>query len=938
MALMTCEFTSRDSCCRIARIPKNGDTFGVDLVTGWFATWLLGQLADAGRRRLTTFLLGDEQERALRVAANAAIRMTARDVCPGDGPQADQVTMVIDQVFGELVADAPVARQATLLRALQAGITARLAPLDDADLTGTGTSSAELLGVSTSALAETLTDHLMREIVSRGSHGGPLTSLANQLGHDVTHGKLDQLAHIIGGKPPEDPVRLAEAETLLATLPADRVPRHGRLPVGSLMILKRNPLFIGRTDELRVIAAALKAGNTVGVVAATGMGGLGKTQLAAEFVHRYGRYFAGGVFWLSFADPKQIPSEIAKCAGPGFMGLTADNEKLLDSEKADLVRSAWQSELPRLLVFDNCEEEELLDMRPASGGCRVLVTSRRPRWSPTLGVTTVPLDVLPRDDSMKMLRGYLRESRPDLDADERDLKAIAAELGDLALALHLAGSYMRRHAAEVSPAAYLQELRGQSIMEHASMLGGGLLGEAPHSPTGHVQVMARTFQLSYQRLGDDICGELARELLLRAALLAPGEPIPRHILLATLAGAGDDQLPKFALGRLVDTGLVGPDAQGPYLVHRFVVAFALHAGGEAMSAARTDVESAMLGLLETANENTSWDSVLEIQAHLRHVGGAVLRESHPDERSAELCDRLGHFLRLVGGDLSASRSYLERALQIREQVLEPDHSKIATTLNNLGWLMRGQGDLASARPLLERALGIRERVLRPDDPDIAYSVAGLGRLLIDLGELAAARPLLERALEIRKKVLPADHHDTTTSKAYLAELLHDEGELDAAIALVRQALEDCERIFEPDHFWWATTAAELALWLREQGDVAEAHRLAERAVDICERKLGASHPHTATALESLALAHQAEGNATEAANLQRRALDIRELVLGPNHYLTATSLNNLGRLLQDQGNPAEALPLYERALAIREQTLGPDHPDTARVRTNLSSL
>jgi hypothetical protein len=40
---------------------------------------------------------------------------------------------------------------------------------------------------------------------------------------------------------------------------------------------------------------------------------MGKTQLASEFVHRYGSYFAGGVFWLSFADAEAVPAEIDAC-------------------------------------------------------------------------------------------------------------------------------------------------------------------------------------------------------------------------------------------------------------------------------------------------------------------------------------------------------------------------------------------------------------------------------------------------------------------------------------------------------------------------------------------------------------------------------------------------------------------------------------------------
>ena len=47
---------------------------------------------------------------------------------------------------------------------------------------------------------------------------------------------------------------------------------------------------------------------------------VGKTQLRREFAHRYGRYFAGGVFWLSLADTGVIPAEVARC-GPLSSGL-----------------------------------------------------------------------------------------------------------------------------------------------------------------------------------------------------------------------------------------------------------------------------------------------------------------------------------------------------------------------------------------------------------------------------------------------------------------------------------------------------------------------------------------------------------------------------------------------------------------------------------------
>src|SRR5207248_671908 len=95
-----------------------------------------------------------------------------------------------------------------------------------------------------------------------------------------------------------------EASAAPAALASGTIPEPAALPPRSRMPFGRNPQFVGRAEDLRGLAAALKAGDTAAigqVAAATGLGGIGKTQLAVEFVHRYGRFFAGGVFWLNCA-------------------------------------------------------------------------------------------------------------------------------------------------------------------------------------------------------------------------------------------------------------------------------------------------------------------------------------------------------------------------------------------------------------------------------------------------------------------------------------------------------------------------------------------------------------------------------------------------------------------------------------------------------------
>ncbi len=80
--------------------------------------------------------------------------------------------------------------------------------------------------------------------------------------------------------------------------------------------------------------------NVYQTAAATGLGGIGKAQLASEFVHRYGRYFEGGVFWLSFGAPDSIPAEIAACGGAGALDLRPDLANLPLGEQVALVSAA----------------------------------------------------------------------------------------------------------------------------------------------------------------------------------------------------------------------------------------------------------------------------------------------------------------------------------------------------------------------------------------------------------------------------------------------------------------------------------------------------------------------------------------------------------------------------------------------------------------------
>jgi tetratricopeptide (TPR) repeat protein len=679
----------------------------------------------------------------------------------------------------------------------------------------------------------------------------------------------------------------------LAAVPEEDLPEPSALPKGSRMPLPLNPLFVGRRDNLKALARQLKAGETsaigqVDIAAATGLGGIGKTQLACEFVHRYGHYFEGGVFWMSFADPAAVPAEVAACGAS--MNLHPDYESLSLEQQVGLVKERWQSASPRLLVFDNCEDETLITRwRPRYGGARVLITSRRAGWDPGLGVKAVPLPVLPRSASVELLRRF----RPDIPDGDPILDSLAEELGDLPLALHLAGSFLQRyiHSPFGQAAAYLDTLRQKGPLRHCSMEGRA----APQLPTGHEAHVGRTFALSFERLDrEDATDELAIALLARAAHFAPGETIPRHLLLKTVELDPEPEavlLAEDALRRLTDLGLLDVEEAGALLLHRLVARFARDAGDS--EEAQGAVEWALYREAICLNQGGIPGPLLEWQPHLRAVTDAAWERG--SEAAAQLCNETGYHLWMVG-DFQGAGPYFEWALEIREKVLSSEHPLIAESLNNLGFLLQSHGDLAGARLYIERALAIRRKALGPEHPQTANSLNTLGFLLQRQGDLAGARPYFERALAIREKALGPDHPDT------------------------------------------ARSLNNLGLLLRSQGDLAGVRPYFEQALAICERVLGPDHPDTACSLNNIGLLLRSQGDLAGARPSFERVLAIREKVLGPGHPDTAQSLNHLGSLLHGQGDLAGARPCYERALAIFETRLGPDHPSTQTVRENIEML
>jgi tetratricopeptide (TPR) repeat protein len=699
----------------------------------------------------------------------------------------------------------------------------------------------------------------------------------------------------------------------------ERLPAPGRLPPGSRLPFGRNALFTGRKRHLIALARALlyvEPSSTHVTRTVQGMGGIGKTQLAVEFAHRYGRYF-GGVHWLDCAESDAISAEITSCGSK--MQLRPWPRKRADQVERTL--AAWSGiDRRRLVILDNLEDtgaarEWLQHLR--SVGTAQLVTARFGRWPKDLGVESLRLRIFTLDESLEFLRQYLPADR----ATDQELSSLAERLGRLPLALELAGRYL--HDTRVlSVGAYLQRI--DQGLSHPSMRDW----EATRgSPTDHDLNLAHSFALSWERVEDTA----ARRLFRVVGHCAPNRPIPNDLLQQALDLDQEDYA--LALGRLVALGLLDLDdpGAGPS-IHPLLADFALtvppdnYELGDDAFQPLASLAAAMESMARELSETGFPMRLAPLRPHLAAVAPAAERAKL--DQAAALWSVLGWHLHDVAAYRQAQAAY-ERALAVRRKELGKKHPDTAAVISDLGILFVEQNKYAKARTYLKRSLAIRKKKLGKKHPDTATAFNDLGNLFSAQGKYVKARTYLERALAIRRKALGKKDLATAVTLNDLGLVHSALNDFQAARAHFERALRINEAKLEPNHIEIATNLTNLGIVLQDLGELQAAREHYERALAVDEAAVGPHHPRVATDFNNLALLLQELGDPEAAKKHLERALRINEETFGPDHSEVATNLDNLGDVLSDLDEPLTAREHYERALAIREEKLGRKHPDTA---------
>jgi tetratricopeptide (TPR) repeat protein len=683
-------------------------------------------------------------------------------------------------------------------------------------------------------------------------------------------------------------------------------------PGGLTNLPVRPRLFVGRAEELGRLDVALAEPRGVVVQAVHGLGGIGKSALAAHWAATRATAHTA-TWWITADSPASVDA--------GLVGLAAALQPALASVlPPEALRDRavqWLAAHPRwLVVLDNVTEPaDVAPLLAQAAAGRFLITSRRSTGWHNLA-DPIRLDVLDTAEALDLLTQITGVGSADLTSAEE----LCQELGFLPLAIEQAGAYQAETG--ISPRDYLDLLERYPADTYRATVEGGDAS----------RTIARIWHVTLDRLADEpLTGQILRILAWYAT-----DNIPRTLL---------DDLDRpvavaSAVGRLAAFNMITANAE-ILAVHRLVQAVARtpepgdpHRDSRAIETAREQATRQLAATFpdwENAEQWPGWG------AFLPHAN-ALASHIPPEDDTFSILQLLALVARFAHshGQIALATSYFERARIDAEKFLGPCHPTTLTCHSNLASAYHAAGDLNRAAHLFEQVIANQEQTLGAEHPETLNSRNNLAGAYFAAGDLGRAVPLFEQLLSDQQRVSAADAPFTLTVRNNLASAYQAAGNLSRAVPLLEQVLGDRQRVLGSDHPDTLNSRNNLAGAYQAAGDLSGAQRLEKQLIADQERTLGTDHPATLNSRENLAGIYHTAGNLGRATNLFEEALADFERILGPDHPRTVRSRANLASVYFAAEDWDRAVPLSEQVLADHERVLGVDNPQTLSCREDLA--
>lgn len=670
------------------------------------------------------------------------------------------------------------------------------------------------------------------------------------------------------------------------------IPRQDNIFVGRKTLLKTIKNEFDDIEDFKKnnIDSPLQESN---VLVFTGLGGIGKTQLALHYAFHAPHYTAK--IWFPANDIDELTQEYIEFAE--ILGL--DKKDVSIKTAINYVKKWFEKNRGWLLVLDSVNNyKEIEAFLPETGG-HIILTSRHRNWPTKFNVLAV--DEMDEVEALELIAAL---SKRKIEFQETmDAKELIKVLGYLPLALAQASTYIKHNQINISQYLDLYKKHESKLLEENNSV------ETQSVPVAVVWKV--TLDNILKQTKNTGFPDLELDILKICALLSPHK-IPEHFLLTWLKTEHPNiTSPELALHKYIsllwEYSIINRNEIEALSMHRLVQSTIRQQFMPQTSNQKGDQLRWYEGVLNAAHQefNRSSNTLEEEQNQqnlLPHLQSLIYhyKTYWPDQPS----EKLAHVLMDAGivfdhnGQHDLAKEHFVSALNLYTKKHGKIHPLVATTSRHLARVNRHleiPDDISNAKKMLEDVLALQKEFFPNDTLEINLTLVELANNYGDLGKPKVKKQLLEQALPTIEK-----HFGKNSPK--IGDLLRN-------MARVNTDL----------------------------GNFKEANDFFKKSLTIAENHYGKEHPHLARIVHNYANNFLELGQYELALELYERALKIKSKYYGPDHPTLAITLNAMGRIYIELSDAKKAYAYLEKALAIKERHFEKTHRQMALVYHNLGN-
>lgn len=729
-----------------------------------------------------------------------------------------------------------------------------------------------------------------------------------------------------------------------------------------LVPFARNPRFTGRREEVKNLEDMIFKVHGPRKIAISGLGGIGKTQIALELAYRVrDRDSQYSVFWVpctSIATVEQAYMSIAQMLGVHGTSLSETKERL-KLYLSQPIAGKW------VLIFDNADESDmwlpgrgLRELIPQSEHGRVIFTSRNEKLAVTLASPhIVQLSGLDERTATSILNESLVQKQ--LLNDRKATVDLLSQLAFLPLAIVQAANYINENSISLGDyLELLQEHESEVVTLLSESFGDDWRYQDMQNP------VATTWLISFQQI--QRMDPLAAEYLSVMGCLHPRD-IPQSLLppapskkreleaigllkaysFISVSGRSDDAC--FNLHRLVYLAIRNwlrlNQQMEPYIFRTAGILAERFPDAAANRPLWRQYLPHALSLIgeKDFRERRQWFLLL-----LQNIGQCLFYDGRYNEAEAILYDIMTISTDLWGVEntytitimswvswvyqfqrrTSEAEQLQMHIFETLQRMLGPEHLDTMKCLGTLAIIYHLQGRLSEAEKAQKRVLDRHTQAVGPTDLGTLYHMDLLGRIYESQGRWKEAAALAKEVLTARRRALGPENWNTLEAMLSLASVYHCQDRSKRSKKLVIRVLEAKQHVLGDEHPEIMDCMGRLATINHNLGRWKKGVKLKTQVVEMSTRLLGPRHPLTLSYLDSLGVSYSWRHRWREAERLHVEVMELRKQILGPEHPATLLSMENVARAWSGLCRHDDAVALMTECVRLSRQVLGPDHPYT----------